>query len=432
MNPYLAEYNAKKMTVDEVLDCIHTGDVIGTSQGACDPSTILGNFHKLHGKVENIHMFAPMEPIPHPFMVDPKYADTFKCDVTYFMSANRLSRDARITSYCPGNLHSGAGRWADVYHPNVFIGAATPMDKHGYMQVSLCLIHERTLWEQADRIYLEINPNLPRVYGDTEIHISQVAGVVEVDTPLLTLPKNQPSEIDMTIGGYISTLVNDGDTIQLGIGNIPDAAAAALMGKHDLGVHTEMIPNSMLDLVRAGVVTNRKKNCNPGKMIGAFAFGTTELYDMLDENPAIQIRRGDYVTNPLVISENDNFVSINTCIGVDLTGQVCSESIGSKQYSGSGGQADTVLGAAHSRGGRSIVAIHSTKKNGTISSITAQLAPGSVVTTGRNDVDYIVTEYGIAPMHGRAVRERVGNLIAIAHPNFRAELRKQAEDLMLW
>ena len=430
MNPYIQEYNAKKMTVDEALATIKSGDVIATSQAACDPMTILGNFHKLHGKVENIRMYAPLEMNMHPFMVDPQYADTFTLDATYFMSANRASRDAGITSFFPSHLHAGPSRWASVYHPNVFIGAATPMDEHGYMQVSLCLIHERTFWEQADHIILEVNPNMPHVYGDTEIHISQVDGIVEVNTPLPTIPKSQPNETDMAIGGYVSTLVNDGDTIQLGIGSIPDAAAAALMDKHDLGLHSEMIPNCVRDLVNAGVITNRKKNFLPGKMIGAFALGTTDLYDMLNYNPGALIMRGDFVTSPYVISKNDNFVSINTAMSVDLTGQNCSESIGSKQYSGSGGQADTVSGAAHSKGGRSIIAIPSTKKGGTISTINAQLPLGSVVTTSRNDIDYIVTEYGIAPMKGRAVRERINNLIAVAHPDFREQLRKGAERLL--
>ena len=306
------------------------------------------------------------------------------------------------------------------------------MDKHGYFQIPLCLIHEREFLDHADRIIVQVNPNLPRVYGDTEFHIRDVDCVVEAATPLPYLPESQPSELETTIGQYVASLIRDGDTIQLGIGGIPDAAAFALMDKHDLGIHSEMLTNTMVDLVEAGVITGRKKSLHPGKIVGTFAYGTQRLYDMLDQNPSVRMLRGSYVNDPAVVAQNDNFVSVNSCLSVDLTGQICSESIGSRQYSGSGGQVDMAVGAAHSKGGRSIIAVASTKKGGTVSSITAQLAAGSVVTLNRNEVDCVVTEYGIAYLKGRSVRERVENLIAVAHPDFRADLRKQANDLYLW
>ena len=276
------------------------------------------------------------------------------------------------------------------------------------------------------------NPNLPEIYGDTEVHIRDVDMVVEAATPLPYLPKSQPNETERTIGQYIASMVQDGDCIQLGIGGIPDAAAMALKDKHDLGVHSEMITNSMADLVKAGVITGRKKNYMTGKMVGTFAYGTQELYDLLDRNHSVLMLRGETVNDPWVVARNDNFVSINSCLSLDLTGQICSESIGSRQYSGSGGQADMAVGAAHAKNGRSIIAVASTKKNGTVSSISAQLAPGSVVTLSRNEVDYVVTEYGIAPIRGRSVRQRVENLIAVAHPDFRGQLRADAEKLLLW
>ena len=218
----------------------------------------------------------------------------------------------------------------------------------------------------------------------------------------------------------------------LGIGGIPDAAALSLKGKHDLGVHSEMITNSMVTLVENGVITGRKKTLHKGKIVGTFAYGTQKLYDMLDNNPGVLLLRGDYVNDPWVIARNDNFVSVNSCLSVDLSGQVCSESIGHRQYSGSGGQVDMAVGASHAKGGRNIIAVPSTKKGGTVSSITAQLTPGSIVTLSRNEVDCIVTEYGIAWLKGRNVRQRVENLIAVAHPDFRAELRADAEKHILW
>lgn len=432
MNLYESEYRRKLVTLEEALDSLRDGDVIATSQCANEPTAIFDAMHTLRGKGKKYRMFAPMCFVPHEFMSDPIYRDTFDMDITFLMGATRRGRESGLFSFYPGDLHNGASRWISVHGCDVFIAAATPMDKHGYMKIPLCLIHERAFLEAAGRVILQINPNLPEIYGDTEVHIRDVDMVVEAATPLPYLPKSQPNEIEKTIGGYIASMVNDGDCIQLGIGGIPDAAAMALMDKHDLGVHSEMITNSMADLVKAEVITGRKKNYMTGKMVGTFAYGTQELYDLLDSNPSMMMLRGETVNDPWVVARNDNFVSINACLSLDLTGQICSESIGSRQFSGSGGQADMAVGGAHAKNGRSIIAVASTKKNGTISSINAQLAPGSVVTLSRNEVDYVVTEYGIAPIRGRSVRQRVENLIAVAHPDFRAELRKDAERLLLW
>lgn len=432
MNPYERMYQDKLVTVEEALSRIRDNDVIATSQCANEPTALFQQLHTLRGKRHGLRMYAPMCMTAPPFLVDPAYKDTFDIDVTFLMPGTRKGHAAGAFSYVPGDLHNGPARWLDANGCTVFLCAATPMDRHGYFQIPLCLIHERTFLEAADRIIVQVNPNLPRVYGDTEFHIRDVDCIVEAESPLPYLPATTPSPEEETIGGYVASLVNDGDTVQLGIGGIPDAAAHALMGKHDLGIHSEMLTNSMVDLVEAGVVTGRKKTLHPGKLIGTFAYGEQRLYDMMEENPAVRILRGDYVNDPMVVARNDNFVSVNSCLGVDLTGQVCSESIGSRQYSGSGGQVDMALGANHSRGGCSIIAMKSTKKGGAISSISAQLPLGSVVTLSRNEIDYVVTEYGIAPLKGRSIRRRIDNLIAVAHPDFRGELRRQAEQLMLW
>lgn len=432
MNPYEIEYRAKLATLEEALDSLKDGDVIGTSQCAGEPTAFFDAMHTLRGKGKKFRMFSPMCFQPHEFMSDPIYKDTFDMDITFLMGATRKGREQGLFSYYPGDLHNGAGRWLEVNGCTVFIAAATPMDKHGYFMIPLCLIHERTFLEAADRVILQVNPNLPRIYGDTEVHIRDVDMIVEAETPLPYLPKSEPSELEQVIGRHVASLVHDGDCIQLGIGGIPDAAALALMDKHDLGIHSEMITNSMGDLLEAGVITGRKKNFLPGKMVGTFAYGTQKLYDLLDQNPSMLMLRGETVNDPQIVSKNDNFISINACLAVDLTGQVCSETIGSRQFSGSGGQSDMAIGASHAKNGRNIIATPSTKKGGTISTITAQLEPGSVVTLGRNQLDYVVTEYGVAPIRGRSVRQRVENLIAVAHPDFRSELRKQAQELMLW
>jgi acyl-CoA hydrolase len=432
MNHYREEYNRKLMSVDEALSHIKTGDVIGTSQCGVDPVSTMRRLHTITPKVTDLTMMCGMSVEEYPFLVDPAYAEHFHLDGIFFTAASRTAYKNHRLSYYPASLHNGAGRWVDTHHPNVFIGQATPMDEHGYFCISLCLIHEKEFFDSADLVILEVNPKLPRIFGDTEVHISDVDCIVEVDNDIARIPYCKPSEKDMQIGQYIASLVNDGDTIQLGIGSIPDAAAASLMDKHDLGVHTEMFTNSMVDLVEAGVITGKKKTLHRGKMVGVFAYGEQRLYDMLDNNPSVMMMRGSYVNRPSVLAQNDNMVSVNTTLAIDLTAQCCSETIGSRQYSGSGGASDTCIGAIHSKGGRSIVAVHSTAKHGTVSSITAQLPSGSAVTLNRNDVDYIVTEYGIAPIRGRSVRERVNNLIAVAHPDFRAELRRDAEKYMLW
>lgn len=426
------EYKEKLVTLEEAMDSLKDGDIIGTSQCANEPTIFLDAMHTLKGTGKKLRMFAPMCFTPHDFMTDESTKEYLDMDITFLMGPTRKGREMGIFNYYPGDLHNGAGRWVEANGCTVFIAAATPMDKHGYFMIPLCLIHERTFLEAADRVILQVNPNLPRIYGDTEVHIRDVDMIVEAATPLPILPQSAPSKLEQTIGGYVASLVNDGDCIQLGIGGIPDAAAMALMDKHDLGVHSEMITNSMADLMEAGVINGKKKNYMQGKIVGTFAYGTQRLYDMLDESPCVRMLRGETVNDPQIVSMNDNFVSINACLGVDLTGQVCSETIGSRQYSGSGGQADMAIGAAHSKNGRNIIATASTKKGGTVSTISAQLELGSVVTLGRNQLDYVVTEYGIAPLRGRSIRQRVENLISVAHPDFRAQLREDAKRLMLW
>ncbi len=432
MNRWQQEYRDKLVSVEEALSHIQTGQVIAASQCANEPTAIYDHLHTLHGKIGRVKMFGPMCFLPHKFMQDPQYSETFDIDVAFLMGDTRKSHDLRALHFYPSDLHNGPARWISVNGCDVFIAAVTPMDRHGYFKIPLCLIHEKKFLESADMVILEVNSNLPNVWGDTEVHISQVDYIVEADSPIPYLPESEPSELEMTIGGHVAELINDGDTIQLGIGGIPDAAALSLMDKHDLGVHSEMITNSMVKLVENGVINGRKKTLHKGKIVGTFAYGTQKLYDMLDNNPGVLMLRGDYVNDPWVIARNDNFVSVNSCLSLDLSGQICSESIGSRQYSGSGGQVDMAVGASHARGGRNIIAVPSTKKGGTVSSITAQLAPGSIVTLSRNEVDCVVTEYGIAWLKGRNVRQRVENLIAVAHPDFRAELRADAEKYILW
>lgn len=424
-------YQEKTTTIEHALSLIQSGDEVVAGFCGLEPIAILNKLHTLQGKVENVTVWYTLGLAQHPFYSDAAYKDTFTTKSWFYSDPIRKAHNLGTVSYQPIHLHNGILRKLDIKIPRVFIGTVSSMDKHGYFTASLSLLYEKDFLEKVDLVIMEVNPNLPRVQGDTQIHISEIDYLIEVDRPVPKLPKSVLCETDRIIGEHVATLVNDGDTIQLGIGKIPDAIAQAFMNKKDLGVHTEMITSSIADLAKAGVITGKKKNINKGKIIGAFAFGDQDLYDFLDNNPSVALMRATYVTNPFIISQNDNMVSINTAIQVDLSGQICSESVGTVQHSGTGGQSDTAIGAIHSKNGRSIIALYSTAKKGEISTIQPFLSPGSVVTMLRNDIDYIVTEYGIASMKSRTIRERALNLIQIAHPKFREELRAKAAELMI-
>lgn len=429
---YQAMYREKLTSVEEALSKIKDGSVLTTSLCAIEPYTLLSQLHTVADSGKHFRIYSALNMNNYKYLQDPAYSDRITVDCLFAMGPDRVGHRNGQVHIVPGHLHSGIHRWAEVYQPNVFLGCVSPMDEHGYCRFSLSNMHEQEMARRADLVICEVNPNMPIVGGETEIHISEIDCLVEVNNPIPILPKGPISDEEMAIGQYVGSLVKDGDTIQLGIGGIPDAVANALMDKHDLGVHTEMITNSIADLVEAGVITNRKKNFMTGKMVGTFALGNQKLYNMLNNNPAVWIMRGSYVNDPSIVAKNDNMVSINTAVEVDLTGQICSETIGTLHYSGSGGQNDTAEGAIHSKGGRSIIALRSTAKKGTVSTINAIHTPGAVVTLSRNNIDYVVTEFGIAPLRGRSVKERVNNLIAVAHPDFREQLRKDAERLLLW
>jgi acyl-CoA hydrolase len=297
------------------------------------------------------------------------------------------------------------------------------------MSLGLSLVIEKPLIAAADLVVLEVNPNIPWTLGDTQIHISEVSHVVESEIPPFELPNTPADEIERTIGGYIAELIEDGATIQLGIGGIPNAITALLTDRRDLGVHTEMFTTGMIDLYEAGVITNRRKTLWPGKMVGAFALGEKKLYDFVDRNLAVEFQQGNVTNDPYVIGKNYKMVSVNTALQVDVLGQVCSQSIGPRHFSGTGGQLDTHRGAQRSEGGRGIIALRSTAKGGAISTIVPTLALGAEVTVPSQDTDTIVTEYGIAELRGRSVKDRLRALTAVTHPNFRTWLVDESERL---
>lgn len=426
------KYNAKKISVEEALGLIRSGDEIVAGFCGVEPMAILSKLHTIKDRVSDVTVWYSLGMGNHEFFRNPELKAAFTTSSWFYGFGTREAHKLGTVSYQPAHLHNGFTRKNEVQPPRIYIGTVTPMDRHGYLKHSLSVLYEKTFIEAADLVIMEVNPRLPDVGGDTEVHIDDIDYIVEADRPIPILPAAAISDTDRKIGELVASLVNDGDTVQLGIGGIPNAVAQAFIAKQDLGIHTEMITSSMADLAEAGVVTGRRKTLHKGKMIGNFALGTQKLYDFLDGNPSVQLLRGDYVNNPFVIARNDNMVSINTALQVDLTGQVCSESIGLRTYSGTGGQNDTAEGAIHARNGRSIIALYSTARDGTVSTIQPWLTPGAAVTLSRNNVDYVITEYGIAPLKARTIRQRVANLIAVAHPDFRRELQEAAFKNEIW
>jgi acyl-CoA hydrolase len=316
----------------------------------------------------------------------------------------------------------------DTLPVDVALVQISPPDRHGYCSLGVSVDIVRAAVDTARVIVAEVNPRMPRTHGDAFLPLDRVTHLVNVDHPIPELPADPIGEVERAIGRHVASLVRDGATLQTGIGAIPNAVLAALGDHRDLGVHTEMFSDGVVDLVERGVVTNARKSIHRGKLVTSFVMGTKRLYDFVDDNPMIEMHPSDYVNDPFVIARHRGMVAINSALAVDLTGQVCADSIGSKFYSGVGGQVDFIRGAARAEEGRAILALPSTAKNGTISRIVVELASGSGVTTTRNDVQYVVTENGIASLHGKTVRERVRALVAIAHPRFREGLLAGARE----
>ena len=307
-------------------------------------------------------------------------------------------------------------------------------DEHGFCSLGVEVGLTKTPAESAKIIIAEVNEQMPRTLGDSFIHVSRLNYIVPVNYPISELPmsEEESSEVVEKIAGYIAELIPDGATMQLGIGAIPDAVLKFLFDKKDLGIHTELFSDGVIDLVNAGVLTNAQKTLHPGKIVAGFMLGTKRLYDWADDNPLIELHRTEYVNDPFVIAQNERMVAINSAIEIDLTGQVCADSIGPKLYSGVGGQLDFVYGASRSKGGVPIIALPSTnttRDGSVLSKIVPMLKHGAGVVTSRNHVRYIVTEYGVADLYGKTIRQRATQLINISHPDFRDELKNQAQTL---
>lgn len=349
--------------------------------------------------------------------------------VSYFLSP--ITRPAFHAGACelvPNHFSEVPRLLSRTTRCTAVLAAAAPMDRHGYFSLGTNCDYVGPFIGQVP-FFLEVNQRMPRTFGRNQVHVSQVAGWTEVDRPLIQAPPVTPSAVDEQIAAFVAERIPDGATIQAGIGSIPSALLAGLRDHRDLGIHTELLSDALIDLMERGVVTGTRKRLDPGKVVTTFALGTDRLYDFLHENSAVEFLPVDYVNDPRVIAEEACFVSINATTEVDLVGQCASETVGGRYWSSSGGQADFARGAMYSPNGRAFVVLPSTALGGTVSRIRSALTPGSMVTTLKNTVDHVVTEYGVADLRGRSIRQRAAALIGIAHPDFREELTREAQAL---
>ena len=429
---YQEMYQRKTISVEEALQEIKSGQEITCALIACEPVTMLSQLHTIKDRVEDVSVVTALLMNEYEFFMAPEMKGHFLLNTWFYTAGSRKAHSHGTVSYLPLELHRAVASRSFHRQPDVFLGCASPMDQHGYLSLSIDSVCEKDLMEQANKVIIEVNPNFPRSYGDTHIHISEIDHIIETERPLPVIPEVVINDKERAIGEYVADLIEDESTLQIGYGNIPMAVTACLTAKKDLGVHTELFSEGLLDLYEAGAITNRKKTIWQDKFVADCALGTKRLYDFFDNNMAVEFQRGRIVNDPRVIGRNHKMVAINSALEIDLTGQCCAESIGSRHYSGTGGHKEFAQGIQYSPGGKSIVAFQSTLRDDTISHIVPQLAPGATVTTSRIDVDYVVTEYGVASLRGRSIRERVKELINIAHPDFRDFLRSEAERNQIW
>lgn len=432
----LMEYASKIISIRNAVELVKSNDMIVTGLGAAEAGDFMRELPAIAGQVSDVTITSCL-PMTQTDAYKPEYRSSFYFDGWFFSSGLRKAHKNGNAFFIPNHLHLAAIKRLFHAKPDIYVGACTLPDRFGYVSLSLSNTYEKRMIDAAKLVILEINPNMPYTYGDVQLHVNDADYLVEADYMPPEMPDAPFSEKDSVIGKYIADLIPDGACIQLGIGGIPNAVASYLNEKNDLGVHTEMITTNMVRLAKRGVINGKKKQIEAGKMVATFALGTAELYEYLDRNPSICMRDGAWVNDPYTIAQNDNQVSINTALEVDLTGQCASESLGSVQFSGTGGQVDTAVGAQMSKNGKSVIALYSTamvtnKETGEkeeVSKIVPQLMPGAAVTLSRNDVDLVATEYGVARLRGTNIRERVERLIAIAHPKFRDELKARALEI---
>lgn len=427
MSNYILEYQQKLGSAAAAAASIKSGDHLCFLAAAGEPSllvqALVDRKHELQGVVVNQN---------HPHSAayfNQESAKHIKFNSWFCSSADRTAVQNGWADYVPNNFHEFPKLLTEYWPVDLMGTVVSSMDEDGFFTCGLYAGYAMAALKKAKKVVVQVNPNAPRTFGNCRIHVSKVDHIIECNDPIDEIPLPPITSLEESIGNYIAELVGDGATLQFGIGGIPNAVCKALLNKKNLGIHSELISDGMVDLIQAGAINNSRKNIDIGKSIGNFALGTKRLYDFIHNNPLIEMHPSDYTNDPYIIGKNDNVVAINSTIEVDLLGQCCSESFGHLQWSGTGGQLDYIRGANISKGGKSFITTASTAKTGTLSCIVPFLKPGAAVTTGKNDVDHVVTEFGVAKMRGQTARQRALNLINIAHPDFRGELIEAAKKM---
>ncbi len=428
-------YPEKFPPLETVYGCVRRGDRIFVSTACGEPQFLLNGLVDYVASHPQAFFDAEVLQVwtlgVAPY-ADRKFRRHFRHNAFFIGDSTRAAVNEGRADYTPISLSQVTALIQNGRVPiDVAFVQLSPPDSQGYMSLGISVDIVKAALERATTVIAQINPRMPRVHGDTFVHLREVNFLVHHEEPLLEYTPDVADEVAERIGAHVARIVRDGDTIQVGYGSIPNAILKNLRGREHLGVHTELLTDGLVDLIRAGAVDNRRKSVDRGKSVAAFCMGTADTYASLHDHPAIELRTTAYTNDPTIISQQTNMVAINSCLEVDLTGQATAESLGAQFYSGIGGQADFMRGAALAPGGRTILALQSTAADQQVSRIVPQLQPGAGVTLTRTDIQYVVTEYGIAYVHGKNIRERVMDLIAIAHPAFRPQLIEDAKRLRL-
>jgi len=421
------DYKNKLRTADEALLCVRSGMRVYIQPGCAEPETLVEALMRRGPFVDDVEIVHMMTMGPAPY-VAPEMAGHFRHNAMFIGGNVREAVNEGRADYTPIHLSEIEELFESGAMPiDVALLTLSPPDSHGYCSFGVGVDTSLTAAKCARYVVAQINDQMPRTFGDSFIHVSELDAIVNSSRPLCAMKRTSITDMHKAIASKVAELIEDGAVLQTGIGGIPDAVLPFLMDRKDLAVHSELVSNGVIPLIEAGVISGARKNFKPRKIILGFAIGTKALFDFVDNNPIFEFHPTAYTNDPALIARNDNMVAINSALQVDLTGQVCSDSIGSRFYSGIGGQVDFLRGASRSKGGKPIIAISSTAKEGGISRIVPMLSPGAGVVTSRGLVRYVVTEYGVAYLHGKTIRQRAQALIDIAHPKFREELYQFCE-----
>ncbi|MEO8170795.1 MAG: acetyl-CoA hydrolase/transferase C-terminal domain-containing protein [Oxalobacteraceae bacterium] len=424
-------YQNKRCSADDAIGQIHNGDFIIVPTGVGEPPTLLTALSEQRRRFYDVKVGQILAVRKYGY-IDPETLDHVRHVAFFYGGASRPGGQAGWIDFIPSYFSEMPSLIERGQIPaDVVFSMASPMDQHGYFSLSLGADYTMAAIAKARAVVLEVNPNVPFANGNCHVHISQVAALIESSDPVLEVGLPTIGPVQQAIGKYVADMIEDGSTLQIGYGGIPDAVVMQLTTKHDLGIHTEMIGDGILTLVESGAVTNKKKTFMPGKIVATFALGSKKLYQFMERNPALEIHPVDFTNDPYIAAQNDKLIAINATLQIDLLGQCGSESLGHLPYSGSGGQVDFVRAANRSRGGKAFIVLPSTAKDDSITRIVPTLTPGTHVTTGKNDINYVVTEFGVAQLRGKTGKQRAQEMIAISHPDFRAELTEAAKQMHL-